>query len=265
MAESVKKNRVPEDVLIDILIALPIKSLLRFRSLSKSWNSVISDKDFISAFWPKPNHRFSFVDGKIVKNPTLCSCNGVVRLSDINQGRTKSLILWNPAIRKHLNLALPKLCGPHSANWGFGFDLPSNDYRFVRVARQVSSKREFPMEFQVFSLKRRYWERINFSPTLGPFCVAPDGCNSSGHCNQDATQWMVISEFDDSLGALFYRCAAKYADLWFMREYGVRNSWNRLYRVRVDGFTRAMVFRKNVEILIRKHGGIHGTDYTGFE
>lgn len=50
MAESVKKNRVPEDVLIDILIALPIKSLLRFRSLSKSWNSVISDKDFISAY-----------------------------------------------------------------------------------------------------------------------------------------------------------------------------------------------------------------------
>jgi F-box interacting protein len=69
-----------------------------------------------------------------------------------------------------------------------------------------------------------------------------------------ATQWMVISEFDDSLAALFCRCAAKYVDVWFMREYGVRNSWNRLYTVQVDGFTRSMVFRKNGEILMRKHG-----------
>ena len=68
-----------------------------------------------------------------------------------------------------------------------------------------------------------------------------------------ATQWMVISEFDDSLAALFYRCAAKYVDVWFMREYGVRNSWNRLYTVQVDGFTRAIVFRKNGEILMTRY------------
>jgi len=187
-------------MLIDILIALPIKSLLRFRSLSKSWNSHISDKDFISAYLtqPKPslllrrwqNRQESYslhLDNESLdrslqfqnlpfRSEADCFdiigyCNGVVCLSDIHQGRPKSLILWNPSIRKHLNLALPKLCGPHSATWGFGFDLPSNDYRVVRVARQVSSKREFPMEFQVFSLKRRYWERINFSPTLCPFCV----------------------------------------------------------------------------------------------
>ncbi|KAH8497118.1 hypothetical protein H0E87_019712 [Populus deltoides] len=243
MAESVKKNRVPEDVLIDILIALPIKSLLRFRSLSKSWNSHISDKDFISAYLtqPKPslllrrwqNRQESYslhLDNESLdrslqfqnlpfRSEADCFdiigyCNGVVCLSDIHQGRPKSLILWNPSIRKHLNLALPKLCGPHGATWGFGFDLPSNDYRVVRVARQVSSKREFPMEFQVA-----------FNGIL---------------------HWFVYREENDN--------RRSFVDVWFMREYGVRNSWNRLYTVQVDGFTRSMVFRKNGEILMRKHG-----------
>ncbi|KAJ6325279.1 hypothetical protein OIU76_012376 [Salix suchowensis] len=328
MTESAKKNRVPEDVMMDILIALPIKSILRFRCLSKSWNSLITDKNFINAYlaqakpllllrrWQDRQELYSLhLDNESLdrslqfqnlpfRSEAGCfdiigSCNGVVCLSDIDhQGRTKSLILWNPTIRKHLNLPLPKLCGPHSATWGFGFDLSSDDYKVVRVVRQVSSKREFPMEFQVFSLKRRSWERINYRPALGPFCVAPEACKNSGYCNQVAFNgilhwlvyreendsrhsfvlsfdlsndkfgeimlpqrlarvdifWMVISEFDDSLAALFYRRDAKSVDVWFMREYGVRNSWDRLYRIQVDGFTRAMVFRKNGEILMTKHG-----------
>ncbi|KAG5237605.1 F-box/kelch-repeat protein [Salix suchowensis] len=282
MTESAKKNRVPEDVMMDILIALPIKSILRFRCLSKSWNSLITDKNFINAYLAQAKPLLLLRRCEAGCFDIIGSCNGVVCLSDIDhQGRTKSLILWNPTIRKHLNLPLPKLCGPHSATWGFGFDLSSDDYKF-----------------QVFSLKRRSWERINYRPALGPFCVAPEACKNSGYCNQVAFNgilhwlvyreendsrhsfvlsfdlsndkfgeimlpqrlarvdifWMVISEFDDSLAALFYRRDAKSVDVWFMREYGVRNSWDRLYRIQVDGFTRAMVFRKNGEILMTKHG-----------
>ncbi|KAL3579188.1 hypothetical protein D5086_020692 [Populus alba] len=178
-----------------------------------------------------------------------------------NESLDRSLQFQNLPFRSEADcfdiIALPKLCGPHSAAWGFGFDLPSKDYRVVRVARQVSSKREFPMEFQVAFNGILHWlvyreENDNRRSSVLSFDSSND---KSGEITlRMATQWMVISEFDDSLAALFYRCAAKYVDVWFMREYGVRNSWNRLYIVQVDGFTRAMVFRKNGEILMRKHG-----------
>ncbi|KAJ6900414.1 hypothetical protein NC652_026510 [Populus alba x Populus x berolinensis] len=144
-----------------------------------------------------------------------------------------------------------------SAAWGFGFDLPSKDYRVVRVARQVSSKREFPMEFQVAFNGILHWlvyREENDSRRSSVLSFDSSNDKFGEITLRMATQWMVISEFDDSLAALFYRCAAKYVDVWFMREHGVRNSWNRLYTVQVDGFTRAMVFRKNGEILMRKHG-----------
>ncbi|KAJ6720409.1 ASSOCIATED INTERACTION DOMAINS-CONTAINING PROTEIN putative ISOFORM 1-RELATED [Salix viminalis] len=293
MTESAKKNRVPEDVMMDILIALPIKSILRFRCLSKSWNSLITDKDFINAYlaqakpllllrrWQDRQELYSLhLDNESLdrslqfqnlpfRSEADCfdiigSCNGVVCLSDIDHhGRTKSLILWNPTIRKHLNLPLPKLCGPHSATWGFGFDLSSDDYRVVRVVRQVSSKREFPMEFQVAFNGILHWlvYREENDNRRHSFVLSFDLSNDEfgeimlpQRLARVDIFWMVISELDDSLAALFYRRDAKSVDVWFMREYGVRNSWDRLYRIQVDGFTRGMVFRKNGEILMTKHG-----------
>ncbi|KAJ6357753.1 hypothetical protein OIU78_005569 [Salix suchowensis] len=260
MTESAKKNRVPEDVMMDILIALPIKSILRFRCLSKSWNSLITDKNFINAYLAQAK--------PLLLLRRWQDRQELYSLHLDNESLDRSLQFQNlPLSEKHLNLPLPKLCGPHSATWGFGFDLSSDDYKVVRVVRQVSSKREFPMEFQVFSLKRRSWERINYRPALGPFCVAPEACKNSGYCNQVAFNgilhwlvyreendsrhsfvlsfdlsndkfgeimlpqrlarvdifWMVISEFDDSLAALFYRRDAKSVDVWFMREYGERD------------------------------------------
>ncbi|KAL6141252.1 hypothetical protein ACLB2K_059542 [Fragaria x ananassa] len=37
----------PNDVLIDILVRVPVKSLLRFRCVSRIWNSLISSPAFI--------------------------------------------------------------------------------------------------------------------------------------------------------------------------------------------------------------------------
>ena len=42
------RERVPDDVIEDILGHLPVKSLTRFRCFSKSWNSIITDTTFIN-------------------------------------------------------------------------------------------------------------------------------------------------------------------------------------------------------------------------
>ncbi len=54
MSQSSKKPSLwfespPDDVVCDILIWLPVKSLMRFRCVSKSWNSTITNPSFIIA------------------------------------------------------------------------------------------------------------------------------------------------------------------------------------------------------------------------
>ncbi|KAL4626563.1 hypothetical protein ACB092_05G105600 [Castanea dentata] len=57
MSKSVKKEKkillsqepVPDDILYDILIGLPLKSLIRFRCVSKSFHSIITNPNFITA------------------------------------------------------------------------------------------------------------------------------------------------------------------------------------------------------------------------
>ncbi|KAI8568566.1 hypothetical protein RHMOL_Rhmol02G0211100 [Rhododendron molle] len=53
---------LPEDVVVDILSRLPTKSLIRFRCVSKFWNSLITSPIFISSHLNQslsPNHKIS--------------------------------------------------------------------------------------------------------------------------------------------------------------------------------------------------------------
>ncbi|XP_065619210.1 F-box/kelch-repeat protein At3g23880-like [Quercus suber] len=45
---NLSSERLPHDVLFDILSRLAVKSLMRFRCISKSWNSIITDPIFIT-------------------------------------------------------------------------------------------------------------------------------------------------------------------------------------------------------------------------
>ncbi|CAK7325655.1 unnamed protein product [Dovyalis caffra] len=196
MSEAVKRDGgLPEDLLITILITLPAKSLLRFRSVSKSWNSLITRAEFINIHlaqakplllfhhhnqsyslrsdnesldvWSNSDFELPFKreddDFQIIG-----SCNGVICISNTPQDHGHGIILWNPSIGKSLNLELPRLIDHFHGIFGFGFNSQSNDYKIVRVDTPQNQ-----VYCQVYSLKERSWKAIDFNPALGYFIRIP--------------------------------------------------------------------------------------------
>uniref|UniRef100_A0A6N2NDG5 F-box domain-containing protein n=1 Tax=Salix viminalis TaxID=40686 RepID=A0A6N2NDG5_SALVM len=194
MAETVDRDGgLPEDLLITILMALPAKCLVRFRSVSKYWNSLITSTEFINIHLAqaKPlllfhHHNQSYslrLDNESLdmwsnsefELPSkredddfqiIGSCNGVICILNTLQDHGQSMILWNPSIGKSLNLVLPRLSDPFRGIFGFGFNRQSNDYKFVRVATP-----QYPVGCHVYSVKKRSWKAIDVSPALG--CIKP--------------------------------------------------------------------------------------------
>ncbi|KAJ7004332.1 hypothetical protein NC653_009262 [Populus alba x Populus x berolinensis] len=136
MVEEGTKNHIPEDMVMDIFLKLPVKSIIRFSCASKFWNSLITSPIFIKNHLSKFKQRkqlfllrtsnpivsyslhldnnsldrYSQLEFPIQNKADLFeiygSCNGIVCLPSrfmlINS--SKRIIFWNPSIRKTLDL-----------------------------------------------------------------------------------------------------------------------------------------------------------------
>ncbi|XVF83901.1 hypothetical protein PTKIN_Ptkin16aG0531200 [Pterospermum kingtungense] len=167
--EMMSNGDCPVDILIEILLKLPVKSILRFKSVAKTWNHLFENPSFVSQHhsiskkskllvfcvwgnraWPIRSISIrSFVDGDLVSYHDLgqqlpsdfapmnysfdiCIDNGLFCLLD---RRNSVLTLWNPATREFRNLPECNLSFPIkryaylAPTLGFGLDPFSNDYK----------------------------------------------------------------------------------------------------------------------------------------
>ncbi|KAG5052336.1 hypothetical protein AAZX31_02G177200 [Glycine max] len=158
-----------EELISNILHRVPVRSLLQFKCVCKSWNSLISDplfaKDHLCASTADPNmtHQrllsFTVCDPKIVSFPMhlllqnpptpakpLCSsslndsylilgsCNGLLCLYHIPRCY---VALWNPSIR-FTSKRLPTGLSPgegFSTFHGFGYDAVNDKYKLLLAMR----------------------------------------------------------------------------------------------------------------------------------
>ncbi|XP_023772206.1 F-box protein At1g52495 [Lactuca sativa] len=220
-----------EELIVEIFTRLPSKSLLRFRSLSQSFYSIICSTDFIRMHTFRspqklllkhrnhyknedienfytlhsedqlasctsgryisitPNHfpynRYSYIVG---------SCNGILCLCDYLKENHVSL--WNPSIRRNLNLAD---CPLRGSRIGFGFDPITDDYKIVSIPRYGGHALGIAQSSFVYAMKRSAnWRKIAFHASSSAYKVLPSACFVNG-----ALHWVVV-ERDSNNVKRFY-------------------------------------------------------------
>ncbi|XP_028753589.1 F-box protein CPR1-like [Neltuma alba] len=189
---------LPEEIVEEISMRLPVKSLLRCKSVAKSWYAQITNPSFITrqfewsdSITKNRRHQLIFRLHNASLKPCISlisdlepidievpfpekdveyifvygQCNGIFCLYGVYGGDKAgeaSLILWNPGTKEVKVL-------PASQNqprdmvyiiYGFGIDPITNDYKVVRFGNLAFEGREQP-PVEVYNLSTGSWRTID--------------------------------------------------------------------------------------------------------
>ncbi|KAG5530563.1 hypothetical protein RHGRI_025499 [Rhododendron griersonianum] len=182
---------LPMEIVADILIRLPVKSLRHCICVCKSWRSLIADPFFINnhllinrqgcstgidnrrillksrkAFGNKICYSLhcckTFTEHKQLKVPNviegrnykiIASCNGLLCLF---LEHSRVLLLWNPSIKKVKILPNPRFqsCSAYELAHGFAFVPRANDYKVVRL---IPDMVEGSSKVEIYTLSTNSW------------------------------------------------------------------------------------------------------------
>ena len=219
-----KKEHLPHDIVLNILANLPVKSVLRFRCVSKTWDSSITTPSFISTHLNLNNNNnlaylisfasttvdsrtiLSFIGGydptfnRISEYPipsgfhssygfyyyTADSCNGLVCFTQhgYHPTTTGAICLWNPSIRKQKRLPDFSLTQYVRFSTGFAYQSITNDYKVVKISLMCGMK----IEAEVYTLSSNSWRRVEISLANTVLGLPPD--NPTATFVSGALHWL---------------------------------------------------------------------------
>ncbi|KAL2339950.1 hypothetical protein Fmac_007890 [Flemingia macrophylla] len=218
--ESPSSAVLPEELIWEILLRVPVRSLVQFRCVCKSWNSLISDpqfaKDHLRTTATDPNQRLvsslmgnpkivSFSVQSLIQSLSspararrfsmsdkfhiLGSCNGLLCLCDIHQ---RCIRLWNPSIRFR-SKRFPTGVTPDTGitHHGFGYDHLTDSYKLLVAVEDLNEK-----VTKVYTFGENSWKVIqNFPcrPTrwLGKFVSGTLNWIAKAAASDD--QWVILN------------------------------------------------------------------------
>jgi F-box interacting protein len=211
---------LPSDLIPEILCRLPVKFILRFRCVCKSWNSLISDPKFVKkqlrVSTTRNLHYLDYIRKYILTSYPLdslftdvtsnfthyeyfsnhyngdtwtCSsfysligsCNGIVCIADDRKGL---VILWNPSTRKFKELALFEKPSDAFMTFGFGYDSSKDNYKVVVVlSYDLLHEEGRKTKVKVHTLGTNIWRTIQKYPFGGLVVPVMKGEFVSGTIN----------------------------------------------------------------------------------
>ncbi|XP_058786770.1 F-box/kelch-repeat protein At3g23880-like [Vicia villosa] len=190
-------------------------------------------------------------------NSIVASCDGILCLCDKRKG---CVALWNPSIRKFKEsppFENTQILNQVYTTFGFGYDRVSDNYKVV-VLYYTEGNLLDTTKVKVHTLGTNLWKTAESFP-FGAVCDEQPGTFVSGTINWMAyTEWrrkglLFIVSFD--LGTDSYRkllpphhaeirpdylrlsvlrdCLCLISDhhIWVMKEYGIQDSWTKLFSV----------------------------------
>ncbi|KAL9253293.1 putative F-box/kelch-repeat protein [Drosera capensis] len=150
-----RHSTLPTDAILEVLVCLPVKSLLRFKCVAKSWRDVITNPEFIKRHLNHAKQHTSsqnhiFVAGEEAWNGTTdLPCNFYSYNLDA---------LHPPRVDLHLRFE-------NVSFYMFGRAPQSGDYKVVRLVelwdRVLGRDAYDAVEVHIFSLKANSWKRAN--------------------------------------------------------------------------------------------------------
>lgn len=231
----IKKNmpNLPPDILVDILSRLPVKSLLRFRCVSRWCRDLIDSKDFVKMHFNQSilassnlNLILGFLgiyyvdmdslDSAVPLKPPFSSsdvsnsCNGLVL---ILMGPKQSPYLWNPFTRKYKTLPDSLVDYPQGSvaadtlytRYAFGYDSQADDYKVLRAVEfRGPDFNWIGTEAKLYSLRSNSWRKMPDFP-----CRIPRTREWAVHLN-GALHTIVINESGQSILAFDLRSEKTY-------------------------------------------------------
>ena len=177
---------VPNDLVFGILTHLPVKSLLRFRCVCKSWRSMISDPSFVEAHQSRsasallisfPDMRdpdrkrtlFCINEGEAHRIPGFShwnisqSVNGLICIyGQYSPKQSHRVRVCNPSTREHVTLPPPIFSDPDlffQCN-SLGFDPSTKTYKILRGWMADS----WGPKYEIFTLGSDAWRIIKDAP-----------------------------------------------------------------------------------------------------
>ncbi|KAL7124219.1 hypothetical protein ABFS83_14G033800 [Erythranthe nasuta] len=201
------KSDLPPEIIEIILSKLSVKSLLRFKSVSKSWNTMITDPVFVQNHIRRSKYsnstnlvlcltyetspfQFSMVkleDKKFQTLPVeieapfgcesvLCFCEGMILLTC---GTRQRLVLWNPSTRTAEKLWHRFCCS--DAAFGLCRDPNTDDFKVV-VADWYY--------YSVYSCKKQSWITMKEEYEIEGYGEGLVDSRSAGLCVDGASYWV---------------------------------------------------------------------------
>nr|XP_023883770.1 F-box protein CPR1-like isoform X2 [Quercus suber] len=225
-SEEVSKSMwdsLPPEIITDIFLRLPVKSIITCTCVSKTWKYLIQNPTFISnhlhysnnnshplLFFclPEENEKEQYVlhfDNNQDFNEytrfdcdpfrVVGTCNGLIFLADDSYGHC--YIIYNPCVRKFVKLPKPNINfsshGCYDAS-GFGFDSKTNDYKVVRFVTLEQKVQKGKSRVEVYSLSTGKWRMVSALP---PIAVARDS-DSKAFVN-GALHWVALRKTRNEL------------------------------------------------------------------
>ncbi|KAL1366858.1 hypothetical protein HN51_020911 [Arachis hypogaea] len=213
---------LPQELIEKILLLLPLKSLVRFRCVSKQWFSMISDSHFTKShfdlaptttndmliYFSPVNSVARCVDVEesihrdyAVRIPVTYehyalrvrgSCRGFILLLNCVNGT--HFVMWNPTTGFHTRVSYPS--GLSYPLWaGVGYDKSSDDYLVVAGWRDRFEKTSnLRHRWEFFSVRNHSWKEIETGDFHSNHLIS---CNSGVFCN-GAIHWLAVRTVGDS-------------------------------------------------------------------